>query len=47
MHCTNLEWVQNSDAVETEFLHLQPFTNSDYHFLIIVEFATSQVLLQV
>jgi hypothetical protein len=33
-------------AVEIRLLHSQSFTNSHFHFLIIVEPATFQVLLQ-
>jgi hypothetical protein len=36
---------KNSVAVEIGLLHSQPLTNSHFHFFIIVESATSQVLL--
>jgi hypothetical protein len=36
----------NFVAVEIRLLHSQPFTNNHFHFLITVETATSQVLLQ-
>jgi len=32
--------------IEIWLLHSQPFTNTHFHFLIIVKLATSQVLLQ-
>jgi hypothetical protein len=35
-----------SIVVEIGLLHSQPFTNRNFHFFIIVELATSQVLLQ-
>jgi hypothetical protein len=35
-----------SDAVEIWLLHPQPFTNSHFHFFIIVQSVTSKVLLQ-
>jgi hypothetical protein len=37
---------KNSTAVEICLLHSQPFTNSHFHFYIIVECAVSKVLLQ-
>lgn len=46
MHLFSFEPIlKNSVAVETEILHLQPFTNDIFHFLIIVESAF-QVMLQ-
>ena len=36
---------KNSFAVDSGFLHLQPFTKSHFHFLIVVEFVLSQGLL--
>jgi hypothetical protein len=44
----SLSWheIKHSVAVEIVLLYLQPFTNSHFHFFVIVESATSQVLLQ-
>jgi len=39
-------WFKNSVMTEIRPLYLQPFTNSHFHFPIILESATCQVLLQ-
>jgi hypothetical protein len=45
-HFPILAHIKNSVTVETKLLPLQPFMNSHFYFLIIVELKTSQVLLQ-
>jgi hypothetical protein len=45
MHLSHLDEFKNFIAVAIGLLHSQPFTNSHFHFFIIVESATSQVLL--
>jgi len=37
---------KNSFAVDSGLVHLQPFTKSHFHFFILVEFVTSQGLLE-
>jgi len=45
--CTAQSWREYKMymAVEIRLLHLQPFTNIHFHFLIIVDLSTSQVLI--
>lgn len=42
MHHRILKSLKKSIAVEIGILHSQPFTKSNYHFLIIVKSATAQ-----
>jgi hypothetical protein len=46
MHFLSWHKFKNSVSAEIRPLHSQPFANSHLHLLIIVESATSKVLLQ-
>jgi hypothetical protein len=47
MHLFHLNEFKNSIVVAIRLLHLQPFTKSHFHFFILMESETSQVLFYV
>ena len=46
IHFPILTHMKNPVTLEIELLPLQPFMNNHFHFLIIVDLITSQLLLQ-